>query len=569
MRSQWPRRTLWPLGLGAGVAVLGRTVAPDGVGAVDVLFVLGLLVGWSFIASGLVGWARRPENPVGALMVVIGFLWFAPMLLRSSSEPAVATAGVVVLNFWVIAFVLLLVAFPSGRVGSRLDRVLLAAVAVPGGPMQVLWLLFLPLPGNALLVWPDAALANAVDGVQRIMAIAALSVLSAVLVRRWVHASRPLRRVLHPVLAGAAAVVLFALVILLDKLGGRTDLLDAGFRVVFAAVPVVFLGGVLHARLARSAIGDLLVELPAAGAHAALRDALARAVRDPSLAVAYWVPEYGGYVDVDGRAVELAAEADGRVATLVERDGVRVAALIHDASLRDEPELVGAVCAAAGIALENERLQADLRARLEELKGSRSRIVEAGDAARRRLERDLHDGAQQRLVSMSIALRLVASRLEPDSEEERLLSASRTELAASLAELRQLASGLHPAVLSDYGLSVALEALAARAPLPVRLVVKLDARPPAPVEVAAYYLVAEGLTNVAKYACASAATVDVARVNGRLVVEVADDGVGGADPGGGSGLRGLADRVEALDGRLRVSSPPAGGTTIRAELPCA
>jgi signal transduction histidine kinase len=229
---------------------------------------------------------------------------------------------------------------------------------------------------------------------------------------------------------------------------------------------------------------------------------------------------------------------------------------------------VGAVCAAAGIALENERLQADLRARLAELRGSRARIVQAGDAERRRLERNLHDGAQQRLVSLSLELQLLASRLEHDSEAAQLLAAAREGLAASLIELRELAQGIHPAVLSDHGLAVALEAVAARAPLRVQLTVDVDGRLPEPVEVAAYYLVSEGLTNVAKYAHASAAAVHVERDNGRLVVEVTDDGVGGAHPDQGSGLRGLADRVEALNGRVRIWSPPSAGTRVRAEIPC-
>ena len=260
----------------------------------------------------------------------------------------------------------------------------------------------------------------------------------------------------------------------------------------------------------------------------------------------------------------------GRVATFVERGGAAVAALIHDAALQDEPELVGAVTSAAGIALENERLQADLRARLSDLRASRARIVEAGDTARRKLERDLHDGAQQRLVSLSVVLRLVAGQRPDRQRRGPAAQTARDELNASLEELRNIARGIHPAVLSDHGLPVALESLAARAPVRVTLDVDLDERLPEQVEVAAYYLIAEGLTNVAKYAEArDRATVDVERENGTLVVEVSDDGKGGADPDGGSGLRGLADRVEALDGRLKVWSPPAGGTRLRAEIPCA
>jgi signal transduction histidine kinase len=390
-----------------------------------------------------------------------------------------------------------------------------------------------------------------------------------VLVRRFQGASAPLRRVLAPVLAGAAGLALLATDYLLSKVNSRVVPVYEVALLVLSAVPISFLIGLLRARLARSSIGDLLVELREPAEPGALRDALARALRDPTLELAFWVPEYEAYVGSDGEPVELPGEGSGRVATFVERGGKRVAALVHDSSLRDEPQLVGAVTSAAGIALENERLQADLRARLTDLRASRSRIVEAGDAARRKLERDLHDGAQQRLVSLSILLRLVAGKLPPDAPETRLLTTARDELTASLAELRGIAQGIHPAVLSDHGLPVALESLAARAPVRIGLHVALDERLPEAIEVAAYYLVAEGLTNVAKYADAQSASIDIARENGMLVVEISDDGKGGADPEHGSGLRGLADRVEALDGRLRVWSPASGGTRMRAEIPCA
>jgi signal transduction histidine kinase len=203
-----------------------------------------------------------------------------------------------------------------------------------------------------------------------------------------------------------------------------------------------------------------------------------------------------------------------------------------------------------------------------ELRASRSRIVEAGDDERRRLERNLHDGAQQRLVSLSLALRLAQARLRDDPDgADQILTAAGEELTHALAELRELARGIHPAVLTDRGLAAALEALAARAPLPVELTADLDERLPGPVEAAAYYVVAEALTNVAKYAEASADEVSAQRHNGRVVVEVADDGVGGADPLLGSGLRGLADRVEALNGELEVESAAGTGTTVRAVIP--
>jgi signal transduction histidine kinase len=194
--------------------------------------------------------------------------------------------------------------------------------------------------------------------------------------------------------------------------------------------------------------------------------------------------------------------------------------------------------------------------------------VEASDIERRRLERNLHDGAQQRLVSLSLALRLALARVRSAPEEaERLLEQSSEELAHALEELRELARGIHPAVLSDRGLNAALEALVSRTPLPVDLRL-VEERLPEPVEAAAYYVVSEALTNVTKYAEASSVAVSIARVNGRAIVEIADDGVGGADPSSGSGLRGLVDRVEALDGLLHVESPRGAGTRIRAEIPC-
>jgi signal transduction histidine kinase len=212
------------------------------------------------------------------------------------------------------------------------------------------------------------------------------------------------------------------------------------------------------------------------------------------------------------------------------------------------------------------QLDAQLRDRLEELRASRARLVEAGDAERRRLERDLHDGAQSRLVAVSLLLRTARSRAKGQAELESLLDRAHDELGQSLTELRELAHGIHPAVLTDRGLEPALQALVTRAPVPVDVEADADRLPP-PVESAAYFVVSEALTNVAKYAKATRASVAVRRANGRVLVEVADDGVGGADAGRGSGLRGLADRVAALDGTLSLESPPGRGTRLRAEIP--
>jgi signal transduction histidine kinase len=251
---------------------------------------------------------------------------------------------------------------------------------------------------------------------------------------------------------------------------------------------------------------------------------------------------------------------------LIVGGGARVAALVHDSALGDEPELLDAVTAAAAIALQTGRLQAELRANLDELRGSRARIIQAGQEERQRLERDLHDGAQQRLIALSLDLSVLQSRLDADAAA--VLARVRREILVSLEELRDVARGLHPAVLTAHGLGIALESLAARATVPVRLTVELDGRVAEAVEVAAYYVVCECLTNIGKHAHATSATVDVARVDGHLRVEVVDDGLGGADTEVGTGLRGLADRVEALGGRLRVWTPRGGGTRVNAEMPC-
>jgi signal transduction histidine kinase len=246
-----------------------------------------------------------------------------------------------------------------------------------------------------------------------------------------------------------------------------------------------------------------------------------------------------------------------------------VAAIIHDASLENERDLVRTVGAGAAAALRNERLDAELRAKVVELRASRSRIVQAGYDERRRLERDLHDGAQQRLMALGINLRLARDRVERDPQAAvELLDTSLQELSEATGELRELARGIHPAVLTDRGLGAAIKGLAGRSTVPVEVLETPDDRLPSPVESAVYFIVAEALTNAARYAEAERVKVSVVRVNGQVEVEIIDDGVGGADLGQGSGLRGLHDRVGALEGRLELTSVGGEGTTLKASIPC-
>jgi len=334
-------------------------------------------------------------------------------------------------------------------------------------------------------------------------------------------------------------------------------------------VPFAFLAALLRSRVAgATAVSEVVVRLGDPRLRGTgMSHALAEALDGTSLELAYLTPE-GGYVDADDRPVAIPPDDPDRASTPLEGGAEPAVVLTYDASRSDEHDLVHAVVAAATLSLENERLAADLQAKVEEVSASRARIVESGDAARRRLERDLHDGAQQRLVSLALTLRVIGSRIDGDPETLGQLDAARRELDQALDELRELARGIHPSVLSDRGLAAAIEGLADRAPLPVALQATPDARLPERVESASYFVVAEALTNVAKYAHATRATVNVMRADGQVLVEVTDDGVGGADPAIGSGLRGLVDRVSALGGTLEVRSRRGEGTTVRAAIPC-
>jgi signal transduction histidine kinase len=390
----------------------------------------------------------------------------------------------------------------------------------------------------------------------------------AIVSSRWLRASTAGRHVYAPVLGAA---LFFAVAALFENRVNAVSDSPARWAVLPAVVariviPFAFLYGLMRSRVERFGVGDLVVEL-GTEPRESLREALARTLHDPALELAYWYPGRAAYVDAFNEVYELPGEGSRQVATTVERGGVPLAAIIHDRALLDDPRLVETVAATAGLLLENERLQAELRAQLAELRASRERIVRSGDEERRRLERDLHDGAQQRLRGLGMGLQLIRSRVEPGSEAAALVDEVETELAQALQELRELARGIHPAVLTEQGLPAAVRALGERAPVPVQIAVANEPLPPA-VETAAYFVVAEALANVVKYAHARQAWVTVVSDNVSARVEVRDDGVGGAQPAEGSGLQGLADRVGALGGRLRIESPPGGGTRITAELPC-
>ena len=526
--------------------------------------VLGLLVGWSFVGTGLFAWWRRPGNRTGVLMAAVGFAWFAAGL-SDANDDLPHTIGIALDALFAAFAVHLVLAFPTGRLSTRLERRGVTAGYLVCTVLQIPSLLFEEDPRNLLVIEPDQDLSDLLDGVQFAAGLVLIGVALVILARRWRAATPPQRRSLAPVLwTGGAAFVAFAIATGFDAVGAPKAPLERLSEAVLVAVPFGFLAGLLRSRLAAAgAMSGLVSRLGRAAGPNAVRAALAEELGDPSLTVAYWLPDTQRFVDARGHPVTLA----GATWTEVELEGRRIAAIMHDPSLAEDPRLVRAAGTAAALALENQRLSAELRARIEELSASRARLVEAGDAERRRLERDLHDGAQSRLVALAVKLRLARTKAQAQPEVASLLDESSSELQASLEELRELARGIHPAVLTDRGLGAALRMLASRAPVPVEITGEPPERLSGAASTAIYFVVSEALANVAKYARADRATVSVERVADKLIVEISDDGVGGADMARGSGLRGLSDRLSALDGRLEVHSPAGAGTRVRAEMP--
>jgi len=535
--------------------------------------VFGPVVGWSFVGTGLYACRRRPESRFGSLMVLVGFAWFLGPVYAADS-PLVFTVGIVIGALWGPMFGHLLLSFPTGRLATRARRRVVATsyVLIPLAPVPALLVSDADdvitcrseCPRNLLLVERDDGLADAALALGSALTLGLCLVAVGMLVRQWRAAAAPERRSLLPLFVSGGVTLALVAAFAVSQFDA---LLWMAFA-AFAATPFAFLAGLARADLSGSrGVRMLMAELGDMPERADLRDGLARALGDPALELAFWMPELDRYVDASGSPVALPAADDARrTATEIDHHGERVGAIVHDRA--QDTETVRAAGAAAALLLENQRLDAELRARLVELRASRARLVEAADGERRRLERDLHDGAQSRLVALALNLRLARLSVSDDSDTAALLDGSIDELRQSLKELRDLARGIHPAVLSERGLEPAVRALAARAPVPVEIVGQAAGRLPAAVETAAYFVVAEALTNVSKYAHAEHATVRVERIDGQLMVEVTDDGVGGASAAEGSGLRGLSDRVAALSGTLELSSPRGSGTRLRAQLPC-
>lgn len=519
-----------------------------------------------WLASAAVAERRDPAGPMWRLLIAMTIgLWI--WSIGYLATPLALTISYAIAPLSTAIFVHVLVAFPSGRVRAGRDQSVIAATYAFTLASGALRMATLPGDWNLLFLTDDPVAVEASRWASLGVPILG-SVVAWVLIGHWRAAMPVGRRVLLPVLVALPiAFVLESAGYVGDAFGWTTvsDATRSPIAIALGAtVPLGILLGLARSRLDRGRVADLLVELGRGVPIGGLRDLLARTLRDPSLRLAFTAPGVSGLVDGDGRPVEIPDDASRRVVRL-DAEGQTLAVLIHDPALDSEdPALLAAVGSAARLALDNERLTAEVRARLAEVSASRARIVEAADEERRRVERDLHDGAQQRLVAL--ALRLDAAR-GPDGTDP-VLERATAELREAIAELRGLARGIHPTILTESGLQAAIESLAERSPIPVDVQVT-PARFAGPVEATAYFVASEGLTNVARSSHATSASVsaEVDVTDRRLIIRVADDGVGGADPSLGSGLRGLADRVAAAGGTFAVESPVGGGTVLRAELP--
>jgi signal transduction histidine kinase len=529
----------------------------NGVPALDVL--RDLAVGWIYLFGGLAIWSSRPGNPIGRLMTFVGLTWFIGNLQLSDLGP-LYVVGTAFADVVAVGLIALILAYPRGSLETRADRVTVAILAIGLTANDAVRLL--PLPPGVDLEAP------------RLYIGLGLAILGyAMVLRRWIVAPSRRRAELLPVLFGGSVLM----AILLVSLGIQAfpvppvvqEFLLAARGLAPAAIPLALLVGFyrqseLRQRALLEAMPDLMIRFARDGHYLDVRDEHSPLLRQSVL------PSSGASIEelVPSEMVKMLVEAgaaaieSGRMQTLDFAVDLPVGR--RDFEVRITPSGADEVTAIFRDFSEQRAAQADLRQ-------SRARIVEATDAERRHLERDLHDGAQQRLVSLSLALRLARTRLGNDADPDVMasLDAAGEELKKAIVELRELARGIHPAILTEAGLGPAIDSLAARSSVPAAVIALPDRRHSAGVEATAYFVVAEALTNIAKYASATNATVAAESPGPTLRIEIADDGVGGADPSLGTGLRGLADRVAALGGSLSIESPAGGGTRVIATIPTA
>ena len=575
-----------PVARSLGAALITLAVSAAMLGAIELslfpasgihpvwvpdLFTIGGLI---YATAGLVAWWRRPSNGLGVIMFGGALIWLA-VALANTAVTVLAAAAIVLATVPLAVVVHLLLAFPSGRLRSRAARWTAALAYITAVVLQVPEYLFVPpgSPGGMLAAADSPGLAAAGTWLQNVVGLGVMLATAVILIARLRRAPRTQRRVLLPLdLYGIAAVLLTPLMpIMIQPLTGMSDAVTVAMQVIaLSLVPVAFAAGMLRGGFARtSEIQELGAWLGAdTASRPSLEQALARALGDDSVRLAYWVPAQHAYTDADGRPLAMPGAGHGRAASEISLDGRRIGAIIYDATLIEDPMLVHAAGQVVAIAVDRERLIAELLASQEELRESRTRLVNAADAERRRIAQNLHDGLQTKLVLLALEAQQLAGKPGAGREVAGAAAALRGRIDAAAAELRELVHAVMPAPLIERGLAAAAEDLADRMPLPTQLDIGVDGALPGAVSATAYFVIAEGLANAVKHAQASKLSVGITRTEHTLLVEVRDDGTGGAAPGSGLGLRSLADRVDTLGGRLFVTSQAGLGTSLRAELPC-
>jgi signal transduction histidine kinase len=552
----------------------GAPRAPTGIE-----LVLQVAVGLSFALCGVLVWRFRPDTATGPMMLWVAAAWFAEQLLSVLPGDAFYTAQLLISGLWGAIVAHLLLGFPTGRLTTVLERVTVGLFYIHATLGHLVANAFEAATPygvrNLLVVAEDPVLAEKLRIADAVLVFVMLACLLIGMALRYRRASPAERFALGPIYSMGAVLALVSVRAPLTyslRVLEPTTLYDVVVGLASALIPLALLVGALRWKLARRAVADLVLAVGQPLSAEGLREALATALRDPTLAVAYRRPRRTDWVDGHGRAVTLPPSDDReRAVALIDGDEGPVAALVHDRALLSDPVLLPAVCAAARMTLDNQRLTAELQAQLGEVRASRARIVEAADAERRRVERNLHDGAQQRLLSLTMALKMAHRRIDRsgEAELEELIVEAERQLADALQELRELGRGLHPSVLADEGLAAALDSLSERSPIPVHLSGAPVERLPESAEAAAYYVVSEALANAAKHAHASIVDVALRHEDGVVRVEVADDGDGGAVIRRGAGLEGLVDRVRSVGGEMTIDSDPGHGTRLRASIPCA
>jgi signal transduction histidine kinase len=528
-----------------------------------------------YAGAGLLAWWRRPENGFGALVVFCGLLLLLAGLLNLGPErPALILTGLVLASTPLAGVMHLLLTFPSGRLTGRIDRALVVAVWTVAVVLQAPRYLFvdLPAPYDTFHLVTEPDLARAGTWTQNILGCALLAAAAFVTSRRLRDADRAQRRTLGLVAVVGIVTVLFIPLSthLAPQLSVSPVSLFVAQMTALGLVPVAFVLAALRGGFARtSTLAELGMHLGAGDrSSVGLRNGLAAALGDPSLELLQVTADGTGFLGSDGQPVPAPRATGTRGTVGVQLDGRSVGVISYDAAMLPNPDVVRAAGRVLALALDRERLAAELASSREAVRESRARIVAAADRERRRVERNLHDGAQQRLTGLALLLRLAGDRAGGTPAVAELLADADRELESAIAELRVLGRGLHPAILTDVGLAAALESLAERSAVPVLVQACPAERLPEQVEVTAYYVVAEALANAAKHSGATLVTVFAERREGMVHVEICDDGAGGAQAYPGSGLEGLRDRVEAVRGRLQLDSAAGGGTRLKAELPC-